>query len=275
MPEVEVNGVGLVYAVTGDGPPVLMVCGTGQASPSWEAFGLIQPIIGAGCTAITFDNRGVPPSSCPTPPWTVEDMAADAIGLMEHLGLGPYHVLGASLGGLITQTIALRRPDLVRSVMLVVGAGNFCTAARLALEGQVALLSAGVELPAALQQWMLLEAVTTATQRQDDDIVSFVVAMAGGLIEALGPGGQLGQFSADATWAGEDHLPELAGLSVPALILSAEHDCYFSPANMAAAAELIPDAVLVTIPGAPHVFLEPAQVALAADAIAAHLARCA
>jgi len=87
MAEATLNGVRLVYQQRGEGTPLLMICGTGQTAAMWEMGGMLTTILEAGCSVTTFDNRGMPPSECPEPPWTTADMADDAIALIEHLGI--------------------------------------------------------------------------------------------------------------------------------------------------------------------------------------------
>src|SRR6266536_2028993 len=91
MPEAVVNGARLSYDVYGDGEPVLLVCGTGQRAFTWQFFQV--PALNAdGYQAVTFDNRGIPPSDCPPAPYTVAAMAADAAGLIERMGIAPCRV---------------------------------------------------------------------------------------------------------------------------------------------------------------------------------------
>src|SRR5918911_233749 len=93
MPEAKVNGVSLVYDVFGEGDPVLLVCGTGQRSFTWQLF-QVPALTQAGYRVVTFDNRGVPPSEAPPGPSTVQELADDAAGLIEHLYLAPCRVAG-------------------------------------------------------------------------------------------------------------------------------------------------------------------------------------
>src|SRR5688572_10208369 len=109
MAEVVVGGIKVVYEVSGEGPPIVLVCGTGQQAEMLHSFGAVGGLLEAGYQVITFDNRGIPPSDVPPPPYTVEEMAEDTIGLLEHLDRGPYVLHGTSLGGLIVQTVALKR----------------------------------------------------------------------------------------------------------------------------------------------------------------------
>lgn len=139
MPElqrVHVGDLEIAYETFGDrgDPPVLMVMGLGTQMIAWPDE-LCEDIAGRGHFVVRFDNRDVGASThldgvrAPKirdialkrrkPPYTLDDMADDAAGLVEALELGPVHVVGASLGGFIAQTVALRHPDLVRSLTLI------------------------------------------------------------------------------------------------------------------------------------------------------------
>ena len=117
MPFVDVRGVKLSYELHGEGPPFVLSCGLGQPAATWAMTGDVQRLVDLGCQVVTYDHRGMPPSDAPPRPYTVEEMAEDLIGLLDHLDNGPYVVQGYSLGGLVAQTVALRRPDLLPAVM--------------------------------------------------------------------------------------------------------------------------------------------------------------
>ena len=87
MPNAIVNGITIDYSTAGDGPPVLLICGTGQPADLW--FAQVTDLAAAGHTVITFDNRGCRRSEAPPAPYSVTGMAADTAALIEHLGLGP------------------------------------------------------------------------------------------------------------------------------------------------------------------------------------------
>ena len=118
MGTVTANGIDISFDVhgVGDRGTVLLICGTGQAAAMWTALGTTGGLTDAGYQVVTFDNRGMAGAACPAPPWTVGDMADDALAVLQ--AVGPAHVLGASLGALVTQTVALRRPELVRTATL-------------------------------------------------------------------------------------------------------------------------------------------------------------
>ncbi len=84
MPNAIVNGITIDYSTAGDGPPVLLICGTGQPADLW--FAQVTDLAAAGHTVITFDNRGCGRSEAPPAPYTVTGMAADTAALIEHLG---------------------------------------------------------------------------------------------------------------------------------------------------------------------------------------------
>jgi pimeloyl-ACP methyl ester carboxylesterase len=125
MGQVSANGIDVIYEVHGDGDrgTVLLICGTGQPAMMWGALGTTGALTDAGYQVVTFDNRGMSGAACPNPPWTVGDMADDAAAVLA--AVGPAHVVGASLGALITQTLALRHPDLVRTATFMFGGDQF------------------------------------------------------------------------------------------------------------------------------------------------------
>ena len=83
--------------------------------------------------------------------------------------------------------------------------------------------------------------------------------------------GQQGQTGANLAWSSEDHLAELADMSVPCLVLAAEHDAFFPPANLKRVAETIPDARYVEIPGSAHITTDPAGAKVISDAVSEFL----
>lgn len=139
MPElrkVPANGIEIAYETFGEpsAPPLLMVMGLGTQMIAWPDE-LCEDLAERGHYVVRFDNRDAGASThldgvrAPhaarvatkrkAPPYTIDDMADDAAALVEVLELGPVHVVGASLGGFISQTLAIRRPDLVRSLTLI------------------------------------------------------------------------------------------------------------------------------------------------------------
>jgi pimeloyl-ACP methyl ester carboxylesterase len=135
MPSVQANGITIEYEVQGDGEPLLMVMGLGGQLIDWPE-GLVDELVARGFQVIRFDNRdaGLSTEFTSRPPSNAEitraflfrrpmrseyrlrDMANDAVGLLDAIGIERAHVVGASMGGMIAQTMAIEHPERVRSL---------------------------------------------------------------------------------------------------------------------------------------------------------------
>ncbi len=131
------TGIEIWYEELGDadGEPLLLVMGLGAQAIAWDD-GFCQALVDRGFRVVRFDNRDVGLSSKVDAerfdlmetmakvmagedvavPYTLSDMAADAAGLLDHLGIDAAHVVGASMGGMIAQTIAIEHPTRVKSL---------------------------------------------------------------------------------------------------------------------------------------------------------------
>jgi pimeloyl-ACP methyl ester carboxylesterase len=128
-----VNGIEIVYETIGDpaNPPLLLVMGLGMQLIHWDRE-LCDRLAERGFWVIRFDNRDSGLSTkvdAPVPdlrramvglhvdaPYLLADMAEDAVGLLDHLGVEAAHVVGASMGGMIAQEVAIRHPERVLSL---------------------------------------------------------------------------------------------------------------------------------------------------------------
>ncbi len=109
------DGIKIAYYLEGQGEPLLLIRGYATAASMWYPQ---VPRLSGHFTVITFDNRDTGNSDRVEKPYSVLDMAGDAIALIEHLHLGPVHLLGISMGGMIAQQVTLLRPDLLKSLIL-------------------------------------------------------------------------------------------------------------------------------------------------------------
>ena len=110
------DGTRLHYVVTGDGPPIVLLGGkTSTIEAAWWRF---IPVLARELRVIALDNRGSGDSDKPDLPYTTELMAQDSLAVLNAAGERSAHWFGISLGGMIAQQIALKRPDAVRSLIL-------------------------------------------------------------------------------------------------------------------------------------------------------------
>ena len=121
---VETNCVRLWYEDLGDpdGEAVVLVMGATASAISWPPE-LLDALTAAGHRVVRFDNRDIGLSThidYATDPYTLDDMAADTLGLIDALGIDRAHFVGASMGGMICQLMAIRYPDRVRSLALLI-----------------------------------------------------------------------------------------------------------------------------------------------------------
>ena len=121
MPTLDTPGASLLYSRAGTGPPVLLIQGVGVIGNGWkpQVDGLKERF-----TLLSFDNRGMGASVVRDGRLTIEDMAADALAVMDAEGIERFHVAGHSMGGVIAQALALKTPSRVKSLAFL------CTFAR-------------------------------------------------------------------------------------------------------------------------------------------------
>src|SRR5690242_3361049 len=125
MPRASANGIELEYETFGDSKarPLLLIGGLGTQLITWEEE-FCRMLAGRGFHVIRFDNRDSGLSTWPDEGYTLEDMAADAVGLLDSLDIPAAHVAGASMGGFIAQLIALDHPDRVLSLTSMISGPN-------------------------------------------------------------------------------------------------------------------------------------------------------
>ncbi len=116
MPATNVGDIELHYRDDGAGQPVLFIQGLGVDHRGWAP---VCAPLSKRFRCISFDNRDVGRSSQVEAQYDVVDMAGDALGLLDALGIERADVVGVSMGGVIAQEIAIRHPERVRRLALV------------------------------------------------------------------------------------------------------------------------------------------------------------
>jgi 3-oxoadipate enol-lactonase len=115
MPTTRVNDITVNYEVYGSGEPLLLINGLADDLSSW-AYQIDD--FKQHYQVIAFDNRGIGNTDKPAGNYTTEQMAADAHGLLDALGIARAHVLGVSMGGMIAQEFAIAYPERVHKLLL-------------------------------------------------------------------------------------------------------------------------------------------------------------
>ena len=108
MPICKNNDLTLHYHEEGQGTPILFLSGVGARLDTWNS---TLPLLKNNFHCIALDNRGVGRSDKPTMPYSIKDMASDAVAVLKHLNITSAHIVGQSMGGLIAQEMAHSFPD--------------------------------------------------------------------------------------------------------------------------------------------------------------------
>jgi 3-oxoadipate enol-lactonase len=241
------DGIRLHYEVLGriGAPAVLMIQGLGADKHGWD---MQRFVLAARYRVITFDNRGAGRSDKPFGHYSLQQMADDAITVLDATGIRTAHVVGASMGGAISQIVALQHQDRVRSLTLA------CTACR-------------------NHPWrreLLTGWATIATERgmgvMTREAARWVIGPrsfrrlfpAFGWLGPLAMGRSAHAFAAQvrAILATDETMADqLAQITVPALVLVGNQDILTPRGDSEELAERLPNAELVVISGAAHGFM--------------------
>lgn len=260
------RGITLAYTQHGDGVPLLLISGLGQQFHDWPQ-GLCELLAARGYHVIRFDNRDVGRSThgrFPPPgplgmlggrwhpdQYTLADLAADTVGLLDALDLPSAHLAGMSMGGMIAQTVAARHPDRVASLTSLMSTTG----------------AAGVGRPA-WSTWRLMFGRPARTRDEhidrtvriyrhirsagypfDEPAVRATAAMTWDRDPA--PAAGVARQLAGILKSG-DRTGELRAVTAPTLVLHGDRDLMVAPTGAAATARAIAGAHLRTLAGMGH-----------------------
>lgn len=242
----------MAYEVHGTGFPLLLINGLGSDRREW--IGQV-PAFAPRFRVVVFDNRGSGESESPRGPYTTARMADDAAALMSCLGVKRAHVLGASLGGMIAQELALRQPGMVDKLVLACTSPGGDVSARPSPEALSAFVRApGGDREAELRRTIPFLYTERFRTEHPGEIEAFIARRLSAPASAEGYAAQLA--AAVGHCAGD----RLRGIRAPTLVIAGTADLLVPPLNSERIAELIPGANLVLLPGAPHrLFAENAE----------------
>ena len=285
-----VGEIDICYETFGDAddPAILLIMGLGTQMVAWQE-DFCARLARRGFFVIRHDNRDIGRSTrlngAPTPSliqllrrdrhgaaYTLADMANDSVGVLDHLEIERAHVVGASMGGMIAQTVAIRhRPRVLSLVSIMSNTGSFWS-------GQPALTMYTVLLkPAPRERSAFIQhAVDMFTKIGGDgfepNIEDLRDIASRSYDRGHDPKGSLRQLA--AIIADRDRSPQLRTLTVPTTVIHGTDDRLVRPSGGRATAKAIPGARLVEIDGMGHGLPRGAWVPII-DAIASNAARAA
>lgn len=250
MPKFTRDGVKLHYELDGSGPPVVYITGFGD-HPNSAFSQPFRQILAQAYTVLAVDSRGA--GQTVTPPGsaaTIEDMADDVAAIMDHHQLGPAHVLGISMGGMIALTLALGHPRAVRSQVVAVSSAWMEYPGRTAhlVETERLLKDAGVA-DDLLARVSLSHVLGEAIFRDAEFITMAINAPADPLAQTRAGY----DMQRDAIMA-YDIRARLGDIATPTRIISSPDDLLVPPHYQEELAKGIPGAEFKGFPGG-HVFM--------------------
>jgi 3-oxoadipate enol-lactonase len=248
MPYLDRGDARIFWDDEGDGDAVLLIMGLGYTSDMWYR---VLPALSKRHRVLYFDNRGVGRTGVPPGPYSIETMAADAAAVVEASGEATAHVVGISLGGVIAQELALSRPEVTRSLVLI----STHTGGEQSVLPEPEALSMIVDRSsmtpreAARVAVPFVYAAETDRALVDEDIDR----------RMRRPTSRVGydnQLRGSIAYAGSHS--RLPSLRVPTLVVHGTADRLVPPANAQVLADAIPNARVAMIEGAGHIILTDA-----------------
>ena len=267
MNTASVGSVDIVYETIGDpsDTPLLLVMGLGMQLIHWD-LELCEQLASRGFHVIRFDNRDAGLSTkidAPVPnvmalmagmpakaPYLLTDMAGDALGLLDHLGIERAHVAGTSMGGMIAQQMAIEAPERVLSLasMLSTTGDRFVGTPKLRV-WSVLMRRAPHDRDAYIEYFIrVFRMIGSPAYRAEDERVRELAAAT--FDRCHHPAGTARQLA--AVLASGSRTAALRKLDLPVVVIHGEADPLLPVRGGRATAKAVPGAELITIPGMGH-----------------------
>lgn len=286
----QANGIELCYETHGDpsDEPLLLIMGLSSQLVHWP-MPMVDALVDRGFFVVRYDNRDVGLSSkfdAEHPgdfittfmaasqgepvevPYLLTDMAADAVGLLDHLGLDSVHVVGASMGGMIAQTVAIEHPARVRTLTSIMSTTGDRDVGQPTPEAMMTLVAAVPNtLDEALDAAVVTRKVIASPDHWDEDTVRATAKLA--IDRCWNPGGSARQLLAIA--ASGSRADALKELRIPTLVIHGDRDPLVQVSGGERTAEVIPGARLLVLEGMGH-DLPAAFIGPIVEAVTAHAA---
>lgn len=243
MPTAKINGITINYEIDGADAAketIVLINGLADDLLSW-AF-QIPALVDAGFRVLRFDNRGIGKSDRPAGPYTSKQMAADAKALVDKLGFRNFHLMGVSMGGMISEEYAIAYPGDLKSLTLACTYGKadaFCQT-MFAMWGD---LAQKVSVPFVMRDVALWAFTGPFFEERPADAAAFAAAMAA--LDQDVPT-YLAQLSVIQTHDATDRLGQI---KTPTLVLAGEEDILIPVRLSKKLQQAIPGAQWKTVPG--------------------------
>ncbi|HEX5404477.1 MAG TPA: alpha/beta fold hydrolase [Pseudonocardiaceae bacterium] len=241
MPTVSVGDIDIHYVLEGDGPEtVVLINGLADDLTTWDF--QVPALLAAGYRVLRFDNRGIGSTSKPAGPYSSAQLATDAKGLVDQLGVPRFHLMGVSMGGMIAQTYALAHPDDLLSLTLActyAAPGPFCGR----MFAMWADLAPVLGVPFVMRDVTLWAFTLDFFQRREAELAEFETAMRYLDMPVHAYLAQLAVIQQHDTTA------DLARITTPTLVLAGEQDILIPVALSEELCKGIPGAEWRATPG--------------------------
>ncbi len=246
MPRQKVGDLEIYYELHGGGAQTLvMIRGLGSNLLSWYEQ---IPELSRHFRCVVFDNRGAGRTDKPDAPYSIRQMAADAAGLMEALGIARAALLGISMGGMIAQEFALNYPERLSS--LILGCTHFGgPGVKQAAPEIVAAIVAGTGATPEQQKLQLKAVFCDETLERRPEVVE-----EHNRVRMRYPSPPFAFARQVQAVGAHDTAARLGRIAVPTMVITGRDDRLVPPENSRMIAERIPGAILKEMPGG-HLFM--------------------